>query len=531
LFTVTNAVIYTGDESHPFANSMTIDGGKIVAVDEPPAFGSKVIDAEGKFISAAFGDGHAHPMFAGYEYFGPKIRGLSSLKEILEAVKTFAEANPGLEWIVGGAYDSWIVENGEFDGKWLDEVVSDRPVVLRATDYHTVWCNSKALEIAGIDSETQDPEMGWIIRRPDGTPLGTLREWDAVDLVLGKAPSTSITEKIRALQLASAELLAAGITWVQDAWVDPGMPEAYLQADQQGLLPIRYNLALRADSRTWRQQLNWFSATKELFNDSKNVSCHTIKFFADGVIEGHTAAVKDGYTDDPHNNGMPCWDWQELRECVAAVDALGFQPHIHAIGDEGLTEALNAIEHAQKVNGLGNRLRSVITHVQMLNPLDLPRFERLGVVANFEPLWACNDHLQSELTTPHIGEKRAAWQYPMKSMLKSGAVISMGSDWPVSDFNPMACMEIAVTRIAHDGSDSEAWIPEERITAKEALSAYTRGVAVQAGEEDFWGTIKVGSRADFVILSQNPLEVTPQKIHQVQVLSTWVAGEAVYAHN
>ena len=528
-FTITGAKVFTGNAKQPWASSFTVENGKIVAIDKEPQTDATVIDVGGRFISASFGDGHAHPMFGGFEFFGPEIRGKSTVAAIQEAVREYAIENPDLEWIIGGSYDSWIVPNGQFDAKWLDEVVADKAVVLRATDYHTIWCNSKALELSGITAETKDPELGWIMRREDGSPSGTLREWDAVDMVLQNAPAATLVEQVAALELAAEELSSAGITWVQDAWVDPGMPEAYLAAIEQRRLSIRFNLGMRADARSWREQLAWFESSRAKFDGNEFATCNTIKFFADGVIEGHTAAINGGYHDDPHNNGMPCWDWQELREAVAAVDALGFQPHIHAIGDEGLSEALNAIELAQQRNGSKTHQRPVITHVQLLNPAEIERFAALGVVANFEPLWACNDPLQADLTTPHVGELKALWQYPMRSMLAAGAKISMGSDWPVTDYNPLACMEIAITRTVPNDPNSIAWIPEERLDVAQSLTAYTAGVAYQAGEENLWGSIEVGKSADFVVLDKNPFDVLPGLIHEIKVESTWCAGEEIFS--
>lgn len=530
-FAIVNARVFTGTSSNPWTTSVRVDDGVIVGVGVTPEDGDTVIDADGRVLLPSFGDGHAHPLFGGYEFLGPQLKGVEGIDDIVNNVRTFADSHPELEWIVGGSYESWLAPNGEFDARWLDEAVPDRPVVLRATDYHTVWCNSVALERAGITAETPDPELGWIVRRPDGTPMGTLREWDAVDLVMTKVPAFSLDDQVRAIEIACRELASTGITWVQDAWVDPPMIEAYLEASRRGVLSIRFNLALRADPRTWREQLAWFEDARRRVGSSDWLACDTIKFFADGVIEGATAAVVDGYTDDPHNHGMPVWDWAELRACVAAVDALGFQPHIHAIGDEGLTEALNAIEHAQSVNGSTSHARPVITHVQMLNPRDIPRFASLGVIANFESLWACNDPLQSELTAPRIGPEREMWQYPIRSILDAGGNISMGSDWPVSSHNPLECLEVSVTRMVPGDTTIGVWNPAERISVSEAISAYTAGCAYQAGREQSWGTIEVGKSADLVLLGMDVFDIPPTDIHTVPVLTTWCHGKEIFSHN
>jgi predicted amidohydrolase YtcJ len=530
-FTITNARVFTGDTERPWATSVRVKNDTIVAIDVEPEPADDIIDANGRVLLPAFGDGHAHPMFGGYEFLGPQVREANGVAGIIENVRKFAEENPDDEWIVGGSYETWIVPNGEFDARWLDEAVPDRPVVLRATDYHTVWCNSKALEIAGITAETPNPKLGWIVRRPDGTPMGTLREWDAVDLVLNCVPEFALEKKLRAISLACEDLARTGITWVQDAWVEPNMIDAYVEANRRGILPIRMNLALRANPRIWRAQLEWFQEARNRIGDSEMLSCSTIKFFADGVIEGATAAVREPYLDDPHNHGMPVWDWSELHECVAAIDALGFQPHIHAIGDEGLTEALNAIEHAQAMNGAITHPRPVITHVQMLDPKDIPRFAKLGVVANFEPLWACNDPLQSELTAPRIGTVREHWQYPIRSLLDSGARISMGSDWPVTSHNPLECLEVAVTRMVPGDTSIAVWNPAERISVSDAISAYTAGCAYQAGHDARWGTIAVGKAADLTLLDGDPFAIEPTLIHTVGVLRTWCGGKQIFSHN
>ena len=530
----TNGTIWTGVESNLIVGALAIEGESIVALGaqatELISSGGDVIDLQGGMLLPAFGDGHAHPLFGGLESIGPQIKGAPSMDVLLETVKAFALANPDKEWIVGASYESWHAPNGEFDATWLDAAVSDRPVVLRANDYHTIWCNSKALEIAGVTKETPQPPLGMIVHRPDGTPMGTMREWGAVNLIMDHLPENSRTEFREGFRVSTQTLAASGITWVQDAWIDPGMPESYLDALANGLLGVRYNLALRADPFNWRNQMEWFSSAREKVGVHSHLTCKTIKFFADGVIEGGTAALKDPYFDAPESKGLPCWDWQELTEAVTAIDALGFQPHIHAIGDDGIHAALNAIEYAQSINKERSHPRPVITHVQLLDPVDLPRFAKLGVVANFEPLWACNDPLQSELTTPRLGVDRAAWQYPIKSLLADGAAVSFGSDWPVTTQRPLDCLTIAVTREHALAEHPTPWLPDERITIDQALTAYTAGPAYQAGDEGIRGTLQVGYQADLVWLDRNIRSIDPTQIPSARVLGTWCLGTRVFTH-
>ena len=256
------------------------------------------------------------------------------------------------------------------------------------------------------------------------------------------------------------------------------------------------------------------------------VSVRTVKFFADGVIEAGTAALLAPYDDipgdippdQPHTCGLPVWPPEELAAAAAAFDADGFQLHIHAIGDAGVRAALDAVAHVAAVNGPRDR-RPVIAHTQLVDPADLPRFAELGVVANFEPLWAQLDAVQTELTIPRIGAARGDRQYPMASLLASGAVLSMGTDWPVSSHRPLEGLPQAVA--GH-------WVAHERLPVAAALSACTAGTAYQAFEEHAWGTIGLGRRADLVALAADPHDVPPDGWPDLAVVGTWLGGRRTW---
>ncbi|MGW5687341.1 amidohydrolase [Nonomuraea sp. NPDC003754] len=563
----TNGTIWTGSG---YVEELAVSGGRIAdPAPDGAAADVTVIDLEGGFLMPSFGDGHAHPLFGGLEAQGPQIKDKTTVEEIVAEVARYAAENPALEWIVGGSYDPAIVKGGEFDARWLDAAVPDRPVVLRAYDYHTVWCNTAALERAGIGPSTPDPRLGWIVRRHDGSPLGTLREWHACDLVLDLVPAKSLDELVEGLAEASGAMAAAGITWVQDAWVEPYMVEAYLEAARRGRLGFRANLGFRADPDTWTAQRACFSALRAevdarsvaageqpspvrhagsspsrspltarpdtpLQQDSgprrhaapaKLVTANTVKFFADGVIEGGTAAMLEPYVDAPHSCGMPVWEPAALAEAVAAFDADGFQVHIHAIGDSGVRAALDAIERAVRDNPAWDR-RPVIAHTQLVAPDDLPRFAELGVIANFEPLWAQLDPLQTELTVPRLGPDRADLQYPMETLRALGTALSFGSDWPVSSQEPLLGVQIATTRQTVDGTP--AWTPGERLSLEDALRAYTAGVAYQAFAEADRGTLEPGKAADLVWLSADPRRVDPLELRRIEVRGTWLEGTPTF---
>jgi hypothetical protein len=251
-----------------------------------------------------------------------------------------------------------------------------------------------------------------------------------------------------------------------------------------------------------------------------------VKFFADGVVEGGTAALLEPYADAPHSHGMPVWDWDELKAAAAAVDVLGLQLHVHAIGDAGVRAALDAVSHVATVNGPRDR-RPVIAHTQVVHPADLPRFAGLGVIANFEPLWAQRDALMDDLTAPRLGDERTAWQYPMGTMLRAGARISFGSDWPVSSHVPLDGVRVAGTRTTIDGRPPGGWLPGERLTVEQALAAYTAGTAHQAFEDDR-GVLAVGAPADVVLLDRDVVAGPPETVHQARVLATWCDGRATH---
>ena len=489
------------------------------------------VDLDGGFLMPSFGDGHAHPLPGGLEAVGPQVRDCKSVDEIVAEVKRFAVEHPDDEWIVGASYESSMAAGGLFDARWLDAAVPDRPVVLRAWDYHTVWCNSAALERAGITADTPDPELGEIPRREDGTPLGTLREWGAVDLVHKVVPARDPKVRIGALRTAAKYYLARGVTWVQDAWVEPADVDTYLDAVHQGALDMRFNLGLYADPRYFDSQLEHFADARRRVQelDSPLLTANTVKFFADGVIENETGALLAPYCgtlhnhggqerSDPGNNrGMQVWG--DLAEAARAVDELGFQIHIHAIGDAAARQALDAIEHVAATNGQRDR-RPVIAHAQLVDDADLNRFAALRVIPNMQPLWAQLDPLMVELTIPRLGPDRSEKQYRINTLDQLGAPLAFGSDWPVSSGAPLDGIAIAVSR--------GGWTPQEILTVERALSAYTVGVAHQAFAEDQWGTIAPGARADLVWLESDPRMTPPDELQGVRIRATYLSGRPVY---
>jgi predicted amidohydrolase YtcJ len=521
----------TGDTT----DALLVVNGLVTALGDEArraADGATPIDLDGGFLMPSFGDGHAHPLPGGLEFEGPAVRPCSSVAEIVEAVRVYAEQHPEQEWITGASYDSSLAPEGLFDARWLDEAVPDRPVVLRAWDYHTVWCNSEALRRSGIDADTPDPVLGEIVHREDGSVLGTLREWGAVDLALNAAGPRSMDVRVGALRTAADYYLARGVTWVQDAWVNQEDIDVYIEAAGRDGLGVRFNLAFYADPRFFDAQVQEFAGARArvVAAGSELLTANTVKFFADGVVENETGALLQPYCSGLHSHGMQVWEGDSLAQAARRVDELGFQIHIHAIGDAAARQALDAIEYAITENGPRDR-RPVIAHAQLVDDADLGRFAELGVTANMQPLWAQMDALMTVLTIPRLGTERSDKQYRMNTIDSSGARLSFGSDWPVSSGAPLDGIAIAVSRRTAEGDPADGWIPEETLTMERALTAYTAGVAEQAfaGQAGpAWGTIVPGASADLVWLSRDPRATPALEVPGVEVRGTFLRGTRVH---
>lgn len=525
------------DQVAPVPGELLVVDGRIAAVGTELSVpeDTEVIELAGGTLLPAFGDGHAHPLQAGVEECFAPVRG-DSLTAIYAGVGEWARAHPDAEWIYGGGFDLALTPDGVFDAQWLDAVVADRPVVLRGVDYHTMWCNTEALIRSGLTADTPEPADGTIVRRADGSPIGTLREWGATDPVFAAMPAPGAELQVEALRTATASAAAVGLTWMQDAWVEPHEVPIYLAALRAGALRVEVNLAFRADPAHWQSQVQSFTGLRAEVDAAAAewagggstgagrpaaVTARTVKFFVDGVIESGTASMLAPYLDCPHSCGMPLWSRPELAAAVAAFSTAGFQVHLHAIGDAAVRDALDAIEQSAAVIGELD-LRPVIAHLQVLDPADVGRLASLGVIACFQPLWAQPDPLQEVLTIPRIGPERAALQYPIASALAAGAPVSFGSDWPVTDLAPVEGIATAVTRQTPEGQPDGGWYPAERIDLRSALTAYTAGVAHQAFRNA--GRLTVGALADLVWFGADLSTADPAVLRSAPVVGTWSAG-------
>ena len=503
----------------PDADRLVVVDGIVAAADHPVPADAEIVDLAGGMLLPAFRDGHAHPLLAGRETSGPALRDAASVDEIVARVREWA-ARSDEAWLIGGSYDATVVDGGVFDARWLDEAVSDRPVVLHAWDYHTAWVNTAALKAAGLDADTPDPALGRILRRPDGSPRGTLVERPAIDLVLDRAPRPGIPADVEALGWATQRLAAEGIAWVQEAWAEEHDVPSWIAAARAGRLAVDVDLALRADPVRWPDQLAHLRRIARAVDDEPGLTCRTVKFFVDGILENHTAHLLECY-HDAQTRGLPNWRPDQLVDAVAACDAAGFDVHLHAIGDAAVRSAINAAEGIRESLRAGRRL--TIAHAQVIDPADLPRLAELDVTFCFQPQWATTDAVMTDLTLPRLGPGRER-QYRMHSAQKAGARLSFGSDWPVTSPEVLAGIRTAVTRQDADGVPSGGWQPDERLTLDEALDAATLGVAHQSGDQDDRGTLHPGMVADLVWLDRDIRRAPASRIGDARVLGTWRRG-------
>lgn len=525
------------------ATAVAVTGGRVTAVGREEVHDlagprTEVVDLAGRLLLPGFQDAHVHPVPAGLELSQCDLTGAKTADETLAAVRAYAEAHPGREWITGGGWSMEAFEGGTPTKELLDAVVPDRPVYLPNRDHHGAWVNSRALALAGITRDTPDPADGRIDRDASGEPGGTLQE-GAMQLVGRLTPAATAADRVAALLHAQRHLHALGITAWQDALVGDflGMDDpsaAYLTAARDGSLTARVVGALWWDRERGAEQIPELVERRAALSHGR-FRAGSVKLMLDGVAETGTAALLDPYLDKcgcaTANRGTSFIDAGQLPKYVTELDALGFQCHFHALGDRAVRDALDAIEAARAANGPSDT-RPHLAHLQVVQPTDVPRFARLGATANIQPLWAAHEPQMDELTIPFLGPERAAWQYPFGALLRSGARLAAGSDWPVSSPDPLQGIHVAVNRVApdaaSDGGDTPVFLPGERIGLAEALTAYTAGSAY-VNHLDDTGAVRVGALADLVVLDRDPFDGPTEAIAETRVSLTYVGGARVYA--
>lgn len=526
-----NGAVYTVDAARSWASAVGVRHGRIVYVgtDSLPAGligrGTEVVDLAGRMLLPGFQDGHVHPVESGVALDQCDLNDAETIDAVSAGVRAWAAAHPTAPWVRGEGWQLPLFPDANPSKSLLDRLVPDRPAMLWAADGHSAWANSRALALAGITRETPDPRNGRIERNPRGEPTGTLRE-AAADLVSAVLPP--ITDAENAAGLARADSLASGfgITTMFSALTDEAHLRALSAADHAGTLTVRVVAALRvpgaggdtliARLRDWRRRYA-----------SAHVHPTAAKLFQDGVIESGTAALLAPYLGRGGDAGTPVRDQATLDRLAIALDGAGFQIHVHAIGDRAIRMALDALARARAANGPRD-LRHGITHLQLIDSADIARFRDLGVVANFEPLWANGDEYLTKLAEPFLGPARSRWLYPIASVVRSGAVVTGGSDWSVSSLDPLQAIEVGITHRNPGDTVTAPWHPAQRVDLPTMIALYTINAAWAHHLERETGSIEPGKLADLVVLDRNLFAVPPSKIHAARVMRTLLEGRTVF---
>jgi predicted amidohydrolase YtcJ len=539
-----NGAVHTMDAASSRSQAVCVQGGRIVGIgtdDEVrPRLGprTEVVDLRGRMLVPGFQDAHVHPVSSGVEMLQCDLHDLHDVDGYVEAVASYASAHPDREWILGGGWSMDVFAGGTPSKSLLDAIVPDRAVFLPNRDGHGAWVNSRALALAGITSDTPDPGDGRIERDPAGEPAGTLHE-GAQRLVERIAPEPSEADVYAGLLRAQRYLHSLGITAWQDAIVEAGGAasafDAYLAASERGELTARVVGALWWDRHRGLDQIEELEELRRRA-DAGRFRATSVKIMQDGIIENFTAATLTPYLDEhgqvTENAGLSFVEPRVLNAAVIELDARGFQVHFHALGDRAVRESLNAVEAARKTNG-PNDHRHHLAHLQIVHPDDLPRFGRLGAVANAQALWAAHEDQMDRLTIPFIGPDRAGWQYPFASLVRAGATLAMGSDWSVSTPDPIDQIHVAVNRVmpgdyVYANNSREVFLPEERLDLQTALAGFTTGSAFVNHLDAETGSITLGKLADLAVVDRDLFDVPAQEIADAAVDLTYVEGRCVF---
>ena len=524
--------MYTVDAARSWASAVAIRNGRIVYVGSdslPPGLvgpSTEVVDLRGKMVLPGFQDGHVHPISSGVELAECTLDDLTTPTAIADSIRACAQSQSDRPWVRGGGWQLPVFKDGNPSKLLLDQAVPDRPAFFYAADGHSAWVNSRALTLAGVTHQTPDPPNGRIERDAQTRePTGTWRE-DAIALVAKVVPPRTDAELAAGLKRAQELANRFGITTVFNAVTDEPSLRTYAAADSQGALTLRVVAALHLADPLPDSLLPRLRELRSEYAGPR-VRPTTVKLFADGVIEVRTAALLAPYLDRKGDSGKPIYEPAALKDLAVALDRDGFQIHVHAIGDRAIRETLDAFAYARARNG-AHDARHTITHLQLIDSSDVARFRALGVVANFQALWANGDEYLTELAEPALGPSRSRWLYPIASVARSGAVVSGGSDWSVSSLNPLDAIETGISHRPLGDVAQPPWNPSERVDLATMIAMYTINAAYANHMDRETGSIEVGKLADLILLDRNLFETPVEEIHTVQVMRTLLEGKTIF---
>lgn len=525
---VTHAKIWTVDASRPEAEALAVIGDRIVDVGSSQEIAkwkgpaTQVIDAGGRRILPGFNDAHVHFSSGGFDLDNIDLKNAESREQFIAMIAERAKKTPAGQWMVGGNWDDQRWNPAVLPSRdWIDSVTGNTPVVLSRYDGHMVLVNTAALKIAGVTRETPDPPGGVVVHDAAGEPTGVLKD-AAMDAVYSKIPPATHDQLAAAVKRALAHAASLGVTSVQDMNPSYADMAVYAELAEKGELTTRIYAA--------PYETGWEDQAKLGLRRSFGTSYYRVgalKGYADGSLGSTTAYFFEPYSDTPQTRGLLSSEMQppeKFQERMQKADAAGLQLCIHAIGDQAISMVLDQFAAIIAANGERDR-RFRIEHSQHVAPKDIPRYASLHVIASMQPYHAIDDGRWAE---KRIGPERIKTTYAFRTFLDKGVRLAFGTDWTVAPLNPMLGLYAAVTRRTLDGKNPNGWVPEQKITLKESIEAYTMGSAYAEFQETQKGSVTRGKLADLVILSDDILAIDPLKLPDVKVVTTITGGKVVY---
>lgn len=530
---ILHAKIYTLNLKQPWAEAVAVRGDRIVAVGSDAEIAklqsrdTKVIDAKGRLVLPGFTDCHIHFLSGAFSLGRVNLEGAKDPADIQQRLRDYKANHPGDGWVLGRGWNYAMFPTSLPDKKYLDEVFPDRPAFLEGYDGHTYWANSKALELAHISKDTPNPPNGIIVRDSQtGEATGALKE-AAQNLVDNVVPKPTRGEKLAALRAGIRWANQNGLTRVHSAGGDFEEFEVYDELLRHGDLTVRFYVAYFQDPPELRpQDISAIEDARKKYTGDW-LSAGAVKFMIDGVVESHTAAMLQPYSDDSSFQGKLFWDTERYKAAVAELDKRGLQIFTHAIGDSGVRTVLDAYQNMENVNHTSGK-RPRIEHIETISTQDIPRFGKLGAIASMQPLHSYPDQNTLTVWARNAGPDRASRAWVWKSIADDGGQFAFGSDWPVVTLNPFEGIQTAVTRQTADGLPKEGFVPSQRISVADSIRGYTLGAAYAGFREKTEGSIEAGKLADMIILSQNLFGVEPHSINKTKVLTTIAGGRVVF---
>lgn len=505
------------------ADALGIVGDRIVAVGAAAvkarmARTTRVVDLKGAFAMPAFTDNHTHFLMGSLALARPNLLDVKDRGEFVARIAAAVKAEPG-QWLLGGAWDEQRLGGQLPTREWIDAVTPDTPVAVPRTDLHMYLCNSVALKLAGITRDTPDPAGGVIVRDASGEPTGVVKD-NAKALIERVIPPLAPEQAETALRAGIAHGLKHGFAQVHvpDPF-DWDCFDALRRLRGRGETEMRfYNFVPMHD---WQRMAD---LVKTEGGGDDWVRWGGVKALVDGSLGSRTALFREPYTDAHHTRGVRIMPLDELREAVLASDRAGLHVTVHAIGDEANDDILDIYAETVAKNGPRDR-RFRIEHAQHIAAATIPRFARQQVIASVQPYHAIDD---GRWAVQRIGEKRLNGTYAFASLMKSGATVTFGSDWPVAPLNAMEGIYAAVMRETIDGKNPKGWLPDQKVTVEQSLIAYTVNNAFAGFQDDRAGRIAPGFLADVVVLDRDPTAINPETLPQTEVLRTIVGGRECY---